>query len=109
MYSCQYFYLVEFPYTGVSLTTASFLDACTVMVYVSGGWVTYRLPSSLFDRMLWLNLLDNQGVCFLIDDARLGKVWQEREVKQKAEAAYKAMVEEFFDDEDYDENNKPLY
>jgi hypothetical protein len=69
----------------------------------------FEAAERLFDRMLWLNPSDNQGVCFLIDDARSGKVWQDREVKQKAEAAYKAMVEEFFDDEDYDENDKPLY
>jgi len=36
---------------------------------------------SVFDRMLWLNPSDNQGVRFLIDDARAGSEWEEREVK----------------------------
>jgi len=35
----------------------------------------------VFDRMLWLNPSDNQGVCFLIDDVRFGTVWEEREFK----------------------------
>jgi len=36
---------------------------------------------SVLDRMLWLNPSDNQGVRFLINDVRTGKVWEEREVK----------------------------
>jgi hypothetical protein len=34
----------------------------------------------IFDRMLWLNPSDNQGVRFLIDDVRAGTLWEEREV-----------------------------
>jgi pentatricopeptide repeat protein len=33
----------------------------------------------VFDRMPWLNPLDNQGVRFLIDDVRTGTAWEERE------------------------------
>jgi hypothetical protein len=36
---------------------------------------------SVFDRMLWLNPSDNQGVRFLFDDVRAGSEWEEREVK----------------------------
>ena len=35
----------------------------------------------VFDRMLWLNPSDNQGVRFLINDVRLGTMWEEREFK----------------------------
>lgn len=35
----------------------------------------------VFDRMLWLNPSDNQGVRFLIDDVRAGTAWEEREDK----------------------------
>jgi len=35
----------------------------------------------VFDRMLWLNPSDNQGVRFLIDDVRLETMWEEREFK----------------------------
>ena len=35
----------------------------------------------VFDRMLWLNPSDNQGVRFLIDDVRLGTMWEKREFK----------------------------
>jgi hypothetical protein len=35
----------------------------------------------VFDRLLWLNPSDNQGVRFLIDDVRLGTMWEEREFK----------------------------
>jgi tetratricopeptide (TPR) repeat protein len=31
----------------------------------------------VFERMLWLNPSDNQGVRFLIDDARAGNAWRE--------------------------------
>ena len=30
----------------------------------------------IFERMLWLNPSDNQGVRFLIDDVRAGKAWK---------------------------------
>ena len=33
----------------------------------------------VFNRMLWLNPSDNQGVRFLIDDVRAGTAWEERE------------------------------
>ena len=32
----------------------------------------------IFDRMLWLNPSDNQGVRFLIDDVRAGTAWEDR-------------------------------
>jgi len=32
----------------------------------------------VFDRMLWLNPSDNQGVRFLIDDVRSRRVWEDR-------------------------------
>ena len=32
----------------------------------------------IFDRMLWLNPTDNQGVRFLIEDVRARKAWKER-------------------------------
>ena len=32
--------------------------------------------SAVFERMLWLNPGDNQGIRFLIDDVRAGKPWQ---------------------------------
>ncbi len=35
----------------------------------------------VFDRMLWLNPSDKEGVRFLIDDVRAGTEWEEREVK----------------------------
>jgi len=35
----------------------------------------------VFERMLWLNPSDNQSVRFLIDDVRLGTMWEEREFK----------------------------
>jgi hypothetical protein len=35
----------------------------------------------VFDRMLWLNPSDNQGVRFLIDDVRAGTAWEERKDK----------------------------
>lgn len=41
----------------------------------------FEAAESVFDRMLWLNPSDNQGVRFLIDDVRARKVWEEREVK----------------------------
>ena len=33
----------------------------------------------VFDRMLWLNPTDNEGVRFLIEDVRAGTAWEERE------------------------------
>ena len=41
----------------------------------------FDAAESVFDRMLWLNPSDNQGVRFLIDDVRAGTAWEEREVK----------------------------
>ena len=41
----------------------------------------FDAAESVFDRMLWLNPSDNQGVRFLIDDVRAGTEWEEREVK----------------------------
>ena len=35
----------------------------------------------VFERMLWLNPSDNQGVRFLIDDVKARTAWEEREVK----------------------------
>jgi tetratricopeptide (TPR) repeat protein len=31
----------------------------------------------VFDRILWLNPTDNQGVRFLIEDVRAGRTWEE--------------------------------
>ncbi len=41
----------------------------------------FEAAESVFERMLWLNPSDNQGVRFLIDDVREGTVWEEREVE----------------------------
>jgi len=41
----------------------------------------FDAAKSVFDRMLWLNPSDNQGVRFLIDDVREGTAWEQREVK----------------------------
>ena len=35
--------------------------------------------SGIFDRMLWLNPSDNQGVRFLIDEVRAKTAWEDRE------------------------------
>jgi len=40
----------------------------------------FDAAGSVFDRMLWLNPSDNQGVRFLIDDVRTGTAWEKREV-----------------------------
>ncbi|MDA2927581.1 hypothetical protein MYX78_10205 [Acidobacteria bacterium AH-259-G07] len=34
---------------------------------------------SIFDRMLWLNPSDKQGVRFLIDELRTGTAWEDRQ------------------------------
>jgi len=34
---------------------------------------------SIFDRMLWLNPSDNQGVRFLIDEVRTETAWKDRQ------------------------------
>jgi len=36
----------------------------------------------VFDRMLWLNPSDNQGVRFLIDEARSRTAWDERHAER---------------------------
>lgn len=36
----------------------------------------------VFDRMLWFNPSDNQGVRFLIDDVRARRSWEERREKR---------------------------
>ncbi|MGD8520720.1 MAG: cytoplasmic protein [Desulfobacterales bacterium] len=41
----------------------------------------FDAAESIFDRMLWLNPSDNQGVRFIIDDIRAGTAWEEREYK----------------------------
>ena len=35
--------------------------------------------AALFERMLWLNPSDNQGVRFLIDHVRVGTAWEDFE------------------------------
>ena len=35
----------------------------------------------IFDRMLWLNPSDNQGIRFLIDDIRAKRTWENRRDK----------------------------
>ena len=32
----------------------------------------------VFEKMLWLNPSDNQGVRFLVDEVRAGMAWEER-------------------------------
>jgi hypothetical protein len=41
----------------------------------------FDAAESVFDRMLWLNPSDNQGVRFLIDEVRAGAAWEERQVE----------------------------
>lgn len=41
----------------------------------------FEAARRVFDRMLWINPSDNQGVRFLIDDVRAGIVWEKRDVK----------------------------
>ena len=41
----------------------------------------FEAAESVFDRMLWLNPSDNQGVRFLIDDVKASTAWEDREVK----------------------------
>jgi len=40
--------------------------------------VIFEEAERVFDRMLWLNPSDNQGVRFLIDEVRSKTVWEER-------------------------------
>ncbi len=44
-------------------------------------WCLERFDEAerIFDRMLWLNPTDNQGVRFLIDEVKAGIVWEDRE------------------------------
>jgi hypothetical protein len=35
----------------------------------------------IFERMLWLNPSDNQGIRFLIDDIRMKRAWEDRQDK----------------------------
>ncbi len=44
-------------------------------------WCLERFEEAerIFDRMLWLNPTDNQGVRFLIDEVKAGIVWEDRE------------------------------
>ncbi len=37
----------------------------------------YDEAARIFERMLWLNPSDNQGVRFLVEEARARKVWEE--------------------------------
>jgi hypothetical protein len=39
----------------------------------------YDEAGRVFERMLWLNPSDNQGVRFLVEDVRAGKAWDERQ------------------------------
>lgn len=43
-------------------------------------WLLGRFEeaSRIFDRMLWLNPSDNQGIRFLIDDVRAKRTWKDR-------------------------------
>jgi hypothetical protein len=34
--------------------------------------------SRIFDRMLWLNPTDNQGIRLLIEDVRAKRAWEDR-------------------------------
>ena len=42
-----------------------------------GGGGGYDEAGRVFEKMLWLNPSDNQGVRFLIEDVRAGKAWEE--------------------------------
>ncbi len=44
-------------------------------------WRMGRLSEAcqIFERMLWLNPSDNQGVRFLLDDVRLKRAWEDRQ------------------------------
>ncbi len=46
-------------------------------------WILGRFEeaSRIFDRMLWLNPTDNQGIRLLIDDVRAKKAWKDRRDK----------------------------
>ncbi|MFV2081968.1 MAG: tetratricopeptide repeat protein, partial [bacterium] len=39
----------------------------------------FEEAARIFDRMLWLNPSDNQGVRFLIEEVRAGTGWEESE------------------------------
>jgi len=41
----------------------------------------FEQAERVFERMLWLNPSDNQGVRFLIDDVRARTVWEDREAE----------------------------
>jgi hypothetical protein len=41
----------------------------------------FEEAASVFERMLWLNPSDNQGVRFLIDDVRARTLWEDHEVE----------------------------
>lgn len=45
-------------------------------------WKCKRFEDALkvFEKMLWLNPSDNQGIRFLIDDVRAGREWKDRSV-----------------------------
>ena len=38
----------------------------------------------VFEKMLWLNPLDNQGARFLLANLETGKTWQEFEIEEHA-------------------------
>ena len=44
---------------------------------VSGELGRYDEAGRVFEKMLWLNPSDNQGVRFLVEDVRAGKAWEE--------------------------------
>ena len=44
---------------------------------VKAGGAVFGEAERTFDRMLWLNPSDNQGIRFLIEGVRAGRSWDE--------------------------------
>jgi len=61
---------------GGGSTTGRSCVACMGSVCVSGVSGGSKTPERVFDRMLWLNPSDNQGVRFLIDQVRAKDTWE---------------------------------
>ena len=63
---------------GVGWTTAPSFAALHVLWLMPLAELgRFAEAERLFDRMLWLNPSDNQGVRFIIDQVRAKVVWQE--------------------------------
>jgi hypothetical protein len=81
---CDAFASASFPSARIS--TASCHGGTWTTGRMHGfGLCLWRLgrfeeAERVFERMLWLNPPDNQGVRFLIDDVRAKTEWEDREV-----------------------------